>query len=324
MKVFRGTDKIEFDKKSVITVGTFDGVHLGHQKILKDLVSIGRSKNLRSVLVTLHPHPKLVLSKEENPKVEIITTLEERFEILEQIGIDAVWVIDFTKEFSQNSGEDFIRNYLIEMCGFEHILIGYDHMFGKDRSGSIELLKNLQNEFDYKLEQIEALQDEDVVISSTKIRNAILSGKIALANSMLGRNFSVEGEVIHGEKRGRDLGYPTANIKPDSKHKILPTNGIYVVKSNIDDKEYFGMANIGLRPTFGDLNMPLTEVFYFDLDQDLYGKRLKVEFLEFVREERKFKVLEELVEAMKDDETFSLEFIKNYKIFKKQNPTIFM
>lgn len=313
MKVYRGTDKIEFDKNSVVTVGTFDGVHLGHQKILSRLKDISKEKNLRSVLITLHPHPQIVLQKENRPNVELLTTIDERIDILESLGIDAVWIIDFTLEFSKNTGEDFIRKFLIDKCGFKHILIGYDHMFGRDRSGSIDLLYQLQSEFDYKLEQIEALQTDEETVSSTKIRNSLHSGNIEEANSMLGREFSIEGIVTHGEKRGRKLGYPTANIKPDSEYKIFPVNGIYVVSSIIDGKDYFGMANIGIRPTFADLKRPLLEVYFFDLDKDLYDNRLKIKFLKYVREERKFEKLDDLISAMKEDERFSLNYINNYK-----------
>jgi riboflavin kinase/FMN adenylyltransferase len=311
MNIYRDND-IKFDKNSVITVGSFDGIHRGHRLVLDRLINIGKSNNLRSVLVTFDPHPQIVLKNKHKEPLKLLSTLEEKLKILESLGIENVWIINFTKEFANTDARDFIKNYLVDKAGVSKILLGYDHLFGKNREGNEDLLIEMGNEFNFSLEKIDPFELENAAVSSTKIRKALYESDIVSANKMLGRNYNIIGEVIKGKQRGRGIGYPTANILPDHKNKLIPSPGVYVVQSFIDENQYYGMCNLGVRPTFGDLNQELLEIHFFDLNQDLYGKRLNIEFLEFIREEQKFGVLEELVNQLNNDKEFSLKFLENF------------
>jgi riboflavin kinase/FMN adenylyltransferase len=310
MNVFHG-NKIEFDKNTVLTVGSFDGIHRGHRLILDHLATLSNESKLRSMLVTFEPHPQLVLKNKSKEPLKILTTLDEKIEILKQIGIDNLWVIKFDKEFSNTSAHDFVVEYLVKKSGLSKFLIGYDHMFGKNREGDENLLKELSPKYSFEIEKLDSFELNNTVVSSTKIRNAIKEADISTANKMLGRNFNVMGTVVHGKKRGNQIGYPTANIVPDNENKVIPPIGAYVVKSIIDNKEVYGMCNIGIRPTFGDLDKEILETHFFDLDTDLYGKVLNIEFLTYIREEKKFSILDELVFQLDNDKTFSLDFLKN-------------
>lgn len=313
MKIFKGYENIEFNENTVLTVGSFDGIHKGHKSVLEDLISVSKEKSLRNLVVTFEPHPQVVLKNKFKHPIKILSTLDEKLFLLEKMGVENVWVLEFTEEFSKTSAEDFIIDYLIRKSGLKHFLLGYDHLFGNNREGNEELLKSLSEIHDFDVQKLKPLSEKDVIISSTKIRDAISTCRIKDANKMLGRNFNVLGKVIHGMKRGKQIGFPTANILPENKHKILPGNGAYVVQSEIKNKIYFGMCNIGFRPTFGDLERPLLEIHFFDLDMNLYDKVLNIEFLNFIREEKKFDVLEKLVSQLKNDKNFSFNFLKNYK-----------
>lgn len=311
MKVYRGNE-IEFEKNTVLTVGSFDGIHRGHRLILDHLSELSKKNDLRSLLVSFEPHPQIVLQNKSKDPLKILTTLEEKIEILESVGIQALWVINFDKQFSNTSARDFVINYLVKQCGMSKFLIGYDHMFGKNREGDENLLQELSPIHNFDIEKLDSFELNNTIVSSTKIRNSILDGDIKTANKMLGRNFNIMGTVVHGKKRGNKIGFPTANIVPDNEYKIIPPIGAYVVRSFIDGKEYFGMCNIGVRPTFGDLDSEILETHFFDLDLDLYDKVINVEFLTYIREEKKFSILDELVFQLENDKNFSLEFLKNH------------
>lgn len=308
IKVYRKIEEIEYNPKTVLTVGTFDGVHIGHNEILSRLISY--KNEFRTCIVTFHPHPQHVLGN-KSPKLTLLTSIKERIDLFENLGIDSVLVIPFDKSFSYLSARDFISEILYKKLGISKFLIGYDHSFGKNREGKFELLKQMGNELNFEVEQIKAKSDEENIVSSTLIRHKIQNREIEYVKNLLGRFYFVTGIVKEGHQRGRTIGFPTANVIPEDKNKLIPGNGSYVVKSNIEGEEFYGMANIGVRPTFLDNAQPLLEVHFFNLDMNLYGKELKIEFLNFIREEKKFNVLEELVEQLNKDREFSINFLKN-------------
>jgi len=313
IKVFNNIEEVEYNSDTIVTVGTFDGVHLGHKEILNTLIERSKKENKRSCIVTFHPHPQHVINNHTKKELKLITSIEERIYLFDKLGIDSTLVIPFNREFSEYSAEYFIMDLLYKKLGFSDFLIGYDHSFGRNRKGNYNLLKELSLANNFSIERIEAKStSEDEIISSTKIREALGLRDIQLANKMLGWNYFVTGIVKEGHKRGRKLGYPTANVIPNEVHKLIPSNGVYVVKSQIDGEEYFGMANIGTRPTFLENAQAQLEVNFFDLEKDLYGKELRIEFLAYVREEKKFEVIDLLLTQLNNDKEFSLKFLKNY------------
>ncbi len=315
IKVFRDIDNVEFNKNTILTVGTFDGIHIGHKEILDKLIYQAKEKNLRSCIITFHPHPQHIIRSNSKNNLKLITSIEERIYLFEKLGVDSILVIPFNKEFSQLSAKEFVIDILYKKLGFLEFLIGYDHSFGKNREGNYELLKQISKEYDFEVTQIGAkTTNENEIISSTKIREALENRDIKLANKMLGWSYFITGIVREGHKRGRTIGFPTANVIPEEVHKLIPRNGVYVVKSEIDGVEYFGMANLGTRPTFLENAQAQLEVHYFDLDMDLYGKELRVEFLSYLREEKKFDIIDKLVNQLKNDKQFSLNFLKDYKM----------
>jgi len=310
MRVVREFDSVEFDKKSVITVGTFDGIHLGHRKIIDSVNEIKKSKGLRSVIITFEPHPQIVL-KNKSPDIKILSTLDEKLEMFESLNIDIVYVIEFTKEFSLNSAEDFYVNYIINKFGLSDIVIGYDHMVGRNREGGFETLKGLSGKYDFEIHKIDELKTEGYIVSSTVVRHMLQSSSVKDAKMLLNDYYSITGEVIYGDKLGRQIGFPTANIKPVSEYKLIPQNGVYLVKSEINRKNYFGMMNIGVRPTVSEGQKLTLEVNFLDFEGDLYGQSLKIKFLDFIRREKKFNSVEELKKQIEKDKEFSKDLIKH-------------
>lgn len=296
----RSLEELKFDKKSIITVGTFDGVHLGHQEIIKILNSVKQNKGLRSVIVTFDPHPQIVL-RNKDKDIKILSTTDEKISIFESYGIDLVYVINFTKEFSQTPAREFYIKYLINGVGMTDLVLGYDHMFGKNREGNFDTLAEMAKEFDFNADKVEEFTLNGAHISSTEIRNFLQTGEIEKANNLLGREYSIEGEVIHGDKRGKELGYPTANIKISSEYKLIPKKGIYAVSVVVDKVKYNGMMSIGVNPTVSNDDSLKLEVNIFDFDKDIYGKKIKVNFIDYLRDEQKFNSLEDLIEAMASD-----------------------
>jgi riboflavin kinase/FMN adenylyltransferase len=312
MKVYRNFDEIDFEGGTVVTVGTFDGVHKGHQLIIKRLLEISGKENLTGVVLTIDPHPQLVLKKEGKSPIKILTVISERIKLFEKFGLEHLFIIPFSYEFSRTAPDVFVREYLHEKFNFKKILIGHDHLFGRNREGSSDLLDKMSTELGFGLELIEPFTDNGILVSSTIIRNALANRELDTANEMLGYEYFVDGEVEHGSGRGEQLGYPTANIKIPDPSKQLPANGIYLVSSVIDGKKYFGMANLGTRPTFSDDEIVLLEVNFLNFDYDIYGKPLSVSFLKFIREEKKFSSAEELVKQMDNDKEISEFLIKRF------------
>lgn len=309
MQVIRDIDKIEYDKRSAITVGTFDGVHLGHREIIKKLNSIKKEKGLRSIIVTFEPHPQIVL-RNRATDIKILSTLEEKLSIFNELNIDLAYVINFTKEFSNTTAEDFYQKYLIEKIGLSDLILGYDHMFGKNREGNFETLELLSKRNNFTVDKVEEIKIDGEQISSTVIRHLLNDeGNVRKVRNILGRNYSIEGKVIEGKKLGKELGYPTANIKLTSEFKLIPKIGIYAVSIEISDKEYYGMLSIGKNPTVSDDDEIKIEVNIFDFDYNIYGKDIKVNFLDYIRDEKKFDNLDELKEQMSRDKEISNKII---------------
>lgn len=312
MNVYYQIEDIEFDKNTVLTIGTFDGVHRGHEQILRKLVAESRANNLRNFVITFEPHPQIIVRHDNKPDIQLLTTIHERLELLEAKEIENVLVIDFTYEFSKNEPEEFIET-LYNKIGFSRILIGHDHSFGKDRKGNLNTLIYLGQKLGFEVTRIEPYYWDNQLISSTVIRNLLKNGELERANELLGYEYFIEGKVQFGRGMGAQLGYPTANIKPENVHKLYPQNGVYLVKSVIDDNLFYGIANIGVRPTLTNDTKPSLEVHYLDFDGDLYYRKLKVSFLKYIREEKKFPNVDELVQQIRCDERQARKIIKRMK-----------
>ena len=320
MEVYSLHDSIPFDKTSIITVGTFDGVHKGHQFIIDSMLSLKQQKQFaRTVIVTFDPHPQTVIPRKDKPPITLLSDISERLQLLESYGIDMVVIIPFTTEFAQTSSEEFIRTYIHEKIGFSDIFIGYDHGFGKAREGSAKTLHALSEELKFSVHGIEPFIIDEITVSSTEIRKALKSGDLSEAFEMLGHPYFIEGIVSKGDQRGRTIGFPTANIKTASEHKLYPKNGVYFVSSDIDGRTVYGMANIGMRPTVSDSQQVTLEVHFFDIDQDLYERTMVIWFLKYLREEKKFSSLEQLQSQLKQDESICREIIHDLHLIDEQS-----
>ena len=301
--------EIEFSKplgNTVITIGTFDGVHIGHRKIIKRIVESAENSALESAVLTFFPHPRMVLQKEVG--IQLINTIEERKNILLKTGIDHLFVYPFTQEFSRLTAQEYIEQILVKKLNAKKVIIGYDHRFGRNRNADIEDLKQYGKKYGFTVEEISKQEVDEIAVSSTKIRAALEEGEIEKANTYLGSKFLLSGSIVKGKGLGKGLGFPTANLKVEEDYKLIPQTGVYVVRSIIDSEEVFGMMNIGYNPTVGGSEKTI-ETYFFNLDKNLYGKNIQIEMLKRIREEKKFSSVEQLVEAMKEDQEFSLNFI---------------
>jgi riboflavin kinase / FMN adenylyltransferase len=292
MNVYYGIQEFRKLENAVVTSGTFDGVHLGHQKILKRLNEVAELNHGQSVVITFYPHPRSVIST-DNQAVKILSTLDEKIELLENSGVSHLLIVPFTREFSELSSEEFIQKILIETIGTKTLVIGYDHRFGKNREGGFDYLKLNKEKYGFEIEEISRQDIENVGVSSSKIRKALQEGDVPSADHFLGRNYSLSGVVVKGKQLGRTIGFPTANIQVREVAKLIPSDGVYAVKVYYNEVEYGGMLNIGNRPTV-DGTYQTVEVNIFDFDQEIYGENLKVEFLQKIRNEQKFNGLDEL------------------------------
>ena len=301
MKTIHGIENFPADEASIVTIGTFDGVHLGHQQILKQLIDTSRKSKLKSVLLTFFPHPRMVLQPDIS--MRLIQTIQEREKALQKTGLDYLVIHPFSTEFSRLSADDYVKQILVEQLNVRKVVVGYDHRFGRNRTASLEDMYHYADIHEFEVIEINAEKIESTAVSSTKIRKAIDEGNIELANTYLGHSFTIEGMVIDGDKRGRELSYPTANIDLQNQHKIVPKQGVYLVKSKLKGRVVYGMMNIGTKPTF-DTTMPSIEVHFLDWNGDLYGQSVQVELLKWVREERKFSSVEELQTQIQADEQY--------------------
>ncbi|AFH48354.1 Riboflavin kinase [Ignavibacterium album JCM 16511] len=311
MNIFSDIDEIKFDKNTVLTLGTFDGIHSGHQEIISRVIDCSEKENLRNLVITFHPHPRKVINPELNLK--LLTTSDEQIKIFEQLGVKNLLIINFTKEFSQLTPEKFIKDFLVDKIGIRKIVIGYDHHFGKSRGGDVEFLISSGKKYDFGVIQIPPFLIDNEPVSSTKIRAAIENGQIDKANRMLGRTYSFSGIVIEGDKRGRELGYPTANIKLNDTDKLLPQIGIYAVMVELNGMNYKALLSIGKRPTFYNDGAVIPEVYIYDFNNDIYGQNIKVSVIQKLRGEEKFNSAEELIKQMNLDKENGLKVLNQIK-----------
>ena len=287
MKVTKDLKNAISSRPSILTLGTFDGVHKGHRKIISNLKSEAKINNLRSIILTFFPHPRNIVSSEI---IKSISTIDEKIKIFSDLGIDELIIQKFDKSFSSMNAKEFIE-LLVDNLKIKKIIVGYNHRFGKNRSADINVLKDFSLKYDFEVLEIKAFEVENIKISSTKIRDAIQQGNIKLCNNYLGYNFNINGDVVKGKSIGKSLGFPTANIKIVEEYKIMPKNGVYLVRCFFEKEKLYGMMNIGFNPTFGSNDKTL-EVNIFDFDKDLYGETIRIEFLNFIREEIKFENVE--------------------------------
>ena len=311
MQVFSSIKDFTKNKNTILTLGTFDGIHPGHLKIIDRLVDCSKEKGCRNVVITFYPHPRTVLSSGND--IKMLTSQEERKNLLEKHGVENFLTINFTKKFASLTAEEFIYDYLINGIGVSEIVLGHDHHFGKGRSGNVELLKKIGAKENFSVITVDAFYINDEVVSSTKIRNALIEGDLKKANNLLGRNYSFSGTVIGGDKRGRELGYPTANIKLSSQEKLLPAIGIYAVRVLLENEEHIGLLSIGKRPTFYNAGELVTEVYIYNFNREIYGEVVTIELVERLRGEEKFNSSEDLINQMDKDKENGL------KIFNKLN-----
>ncbi len=308
MKVFKDIDNLPNFKNAVITVGTFDGVHKGHQQILSKLTTKAKELYGESILITFHPHPRFVINPDDK-SLKLINTLEEKIKILKKYCIDNLVIVPFTKQFSEISAENYISDFLVKNFKPKCIAIGYDHHFGKARKGNIEMLKFFQSKYHYEILRIEKEELEEITISSTKIRKALNEGKVNTAFELMNHEYIIEGFVTKGKQIGRTIGFPTANILIEKDYKLIPKNGSYAVIVNIQNKEYLGMLNIGIKPTFKE-NKKTVEVNIFDFNEDIYGEKICIKFKYFLRDEEKFDNISSLQKQLKKDKKKSISLLK--------------
>jgi riboflavin kinase/FMN adenylyltransferase len=296
-------------KAPVATLGIFDGVHRGHVALLDKLVTLAREENGESVVVTFSPHPRLVLER-ENINLSFLTTMEEKKVLLEKAGIDHLIVIEFTNEFSKIAACDFIKDILVKKIGTKHLIIGYNHHFGRRGEGDFNTIKECSEALGFRVEQVQGYHTEEGAISSSTIREALIKGKLDDANSWLGYSYTVSGTVIAGRKIGRSIGFPTANIEPGSRHKLIPCNGVYAVEVRIENELLPGMLSIGSNPTVNnDISFRSIEVHILNFDRDIYGSRISVIFRKRLRDEIKFENIEQLAEQMMRDKQTTLRLL---------------
>lgn len=306
MQIYRSIKEIEKVEDSVLTIGTFDGVHAGHRDIIAKLKDYAAKKSLRDVVITFEPHPRTVVSDYD---IKLLSTLEEKIKLLESLGVSNLLVINFTKQFSQQSAAEFIKNIICDKIGSKHIIIGHDHKFGKDRVGNEDELVKLGSSNEFSVEIVEPVFKKEKIVSSTQIRNALLNGEVELASELLGRNYCFHGEVVKGVSRGTILGFPTANIEIRDSKKLIPQNGVYIVECKIRDQKVFGVMNIGVRPTFADTNRVIIEVHLIEFNEDIYGEEIEVSILKRLRDEKKFESKEELIYQIKRDKRKAVQYI---------------
>ncbi|WP_445456581.1 bifunctional riboflavin kinase/FAD synthetase [Flavobacterium sp. HNIBRBA15423] len=309
MNIFNSISSFTTKKKTIVTIGTFDGVHIGHKKVLQKLHNLAIEKDAESVLLTFFPHPRMVLQQDLD--IKLLNTIEEKKELISEFEINHLIIHPFDLEFSRLTAEDFVKTILVDQLNICSIIIGYDHRFGRNRTATIDDLIEFGTKYNFDVQQITAKEIDEIAISSTKIRNALLEGDIETANTFLGYNYTLSGLVIEGKKIGRTINFPTANIKIDEEYKLIPQNGVYIVSVEINKSTYFGMMNIGTNPTISDSSQSI-EVHIFDFNQSIYNQNIKICFLERIRDEEKYTSLDELKKQLEKDKIFSLARIKNY------------
>ncbi|MEJ6505854.1 MAG: bifunctional riboflavin kinase/FAD synthetase [Crocinitomicaceae bacterium] len=311
MRIFKGIDDLGVFKNSVVTIGTFDGVHLGHQKILTRLSDRAKEIAGESILFTFYPHPRMIVFP-ENHNLKLLQTIDEKVDSLDTFGLDNLIIYPFTKEFSRLTAFEFVRDILVEKLKVKTLVIGYDHQFGRNREGDLDFLKETAKIFDFVVEEISAEEVQEVNVSSTKIRKSLQNGNIEQANEFMGRPFICTGNVVEGLKLGRKMGFPTLNVNIEDEHKILPIDGVYAVQVRMGESLHEGMMNIGGNPTVNhDISVDKKlEVHLFDFNENVYGREVTVLFHKFIRDEKTFSNLEELKSQLSQDENEVRNFFK--------------
>ena len=304
MKIIKNLHDYSQKTPLALSIGMFDGVHRGHQTIIKNLNIASQNKGLESAILTFWPHPRTVFNP--NDDLKLLNTIEEKTYLLEKNKVQHLFLKEFDEEFRNLTGEEFVKQILIDKLNVKHLIIGHDHTFGKNRSGDFNLLKKMSSEYGFEVVQVEAVDFQDRHISSTQIRNALMNGEINTANEMLGYHYSVSGEVIHGKKLGRTIGYPTANISVNPL-KFLPKKGAYIVDAFVKNQQFKGMLSIGTNPTVDGKSLSV-EVYILDFDSDIYGEAISVNFREFLHEEIKFESLDQLIERLDEDQKLTENF----------------
>ena len=309
MQVFENILEYKPSRESIVTIGTFDGVHIGHRKIITDMVAKGKKENLLPILLTFFPHPRMVLQKDSN--IKMIDTINEKKKIFKKLGVEVLIIQPFTKDFSRMSAIKFTRDILVNSLKVSKLMIGYDHRFGRNREATVKTLKSFGLDYNFKVDEIPAQDIESISVSSTKVRKAIRSGDFKLVNKFLSRPFNLSGKIIKGDELGRKIGYPTANLKIFEKYKLKPQNGVYLTRTRLKKQTYFGMMNIGIRPTISAKNNQI-ETHLFDFNGNLYGHEMTLEILEKIREEKKFKSIEKLKIQLDIDKKYCQKLIPQY------------
>ena len=307
MRIYQDLSEVSPSKNTVLTLGTFDGVHLGHRKIIDEVVKKAALSEGRSFLITFYPHPRKIISRANN--IELLSTPSEKAKMAESLGIENMLIVKFTKEFSQLSPDKFIEKYIVDGIGAKKVVIGYDHHFGKGRGGDINSLKKKGKDSGFKVTVIPAFDIDGITVSSTKIRSAISEGDINLANKYLGRFYSFSGKVVLGDKRGRELGFPTANLEVENTDKLLPAIGIYAVEIIVKEKKHFGLLSVGKRPTFHTSGEIVPEVYIYDFDENIYDEFVTINIVERIRGEEKFSTADELIKQMNNDKKIGIEIL---------------
>lgn len=309
MKIYEGLDNFTGAKNAAVTIGTFDGVHIGHQKIIQQLKEGAKSIQGESVIFTFYPHPRMVLNPDDD-SLKLLSTEEEKKELLEKLGVEHLIIHPFTKEFSRITYTEYVRDILVNKLKVKKLIIGYNHHFGRNREGSFQELKKLAPTYGFELEKIAAQDINKVEISSTKIRKALEEGNIQTANKFLGYDYGITGKVVKGKGLGKELGYPTANIQVGDKYKLIPANGIYAVTISYDGKQYNGMMSIGVNPTVSGNGIKTVEVNIFDFNKDIYGENIRIFFKQKLRDEKKFENMEALKKAIDGDKEKTLKILQ--------------
>ena len=307
MNVFPSISEFNSTKKTIVTIGTFDGVHIGHQKIIEKLIQETKKADCESLILTFFPHPRMVLNGSSS--IKLLNTINEKSILLEKMGLDNLVVHPFDKKFSNLSAEEFVKTILVDSFNLKKIIIGYDHRFGNNRAANIDDLISFGKKYDFEVEQISAQEIDSVSVSSTKIRDAITDGNMIVANEFLGYEYILSGKIITGKQLGRTIGFPTANIKIEENYKLIPKNGVYIVKSHLQEKTVFGIMNIGLNPTVNGEDLSI-EVHFLDFDADLYNKNITVSVIARIRDEQKFTSIDLLKAQIQEDKNYAISFIK--------------
>ncbi|MDP5198207.1 bifunctional riboflavin kinase/FAD synthetase [Flavobacterium sp. DG2-3] len=308
MKLFHSINDFQSTKKTILTLGTFDGVHIGHKKILDRITQHTENGKYESLVLTFFPHPRMVL--QEKSEIRLLNTISEKIKLLEATGIENLIVHPFNESFSRLTAEEFVRTILVEKFQIQKIIIGHDHRFGRNRTANIDDLIAFGLEYGFEVEQISAEEIQDVSVSSTKIRKALNEGNMALANEYLGYNYFLNGTIVKGKQLGRTIGFPTANIHIEEDYKLIPKIGVYVVKATVNGETVFGMMNIGFNPTVNGEKQTI-EVHLFNFDKDIYDQNIEVSLLHYIREEQKFSSVDALKEQLNQDRIESLDFINS-------------